>query len=44
MADVKTTLRELSVAVTVGLSAQKIDFTLDELYNIKTFFEFAKKL
>lgn len=42
MADIKTHLRELSVAVTVGLLADGAAFTLNDLYDIDFFFHAAK--
>lgn len=44
MADIKTHLRELSVATTVGLLKLDIDFTRSELYDSKKFLEYAKKV
>ena len=35
MADIKTHLRELSVATTVGLLKQEIQFKKEDLYNSK---------
>lgn len=37
MANIKTNLRELSVAVTVGLLKNNIDFNLTDLYNTRFF-------
>ena len=44
MADIKTHLRELSVAVTVGLLLRKYDFCLNELYNSDRFIKYAKEI
>lgn len=44
MADIKTHLRELSVAITVGLLSKKYDFCLNELYNSNKFMMYAKKI
>lgn len=44
MADVKTHLRELSVATTVGLMKNGISFNLCDLYDSKTFMDYAKKV
>lgn len=41
MADIKTHLRELSVATTIGLLINGIPFDLKDLYDSKTFFMFA---
>lgn len=41
MADIKTHLRELSVATTIGLLNSKIPFTFSDLYNSEKFFEYA---
>ncbi len=38
MANIKTNLRELSVAVTVGLLKNNIDFNLTDLYNTRFFY------
>lgn len=43
MADIKTHLREISVAVTVGLLAKGEFFTLEDLYNTDFFISAAKK-
>ncbi len=44
MADIKTHLRELSVAITVGLLTQEIDFNLNDLYDSKRFIAYANKI
>lgn len=44
MADIKTHLRELSVATTIGLINQGIAFELNELYDSKRFLEYAKSV
>jgi len=44
MADIKTHLRELSVATTVGLLKQNINFDKNDLYNSKIFYRFAQKV
>lgn len=44
MADIKTHLRELSVATTIGLLNNSISFTLDDLFDSKQFFNFADKV
>lgn len=44
MADVKTHLRELSVAVTVGLLAKGTTFDLEDLYDIQYFFRAAEQV
>lgn len=44
MADIKTHLRELSVATTVGLLNLEIDFNLSDLYDSKRFLAYAKKV
>lgn len=44
MADLKTHLRELSVAVTVGLLARNINFTLESLFYSEYFFKAAKQV
>lgn len=44
MADVKTHLRELSVATTVGLLNRNITFTIEELYNSEKFFQYANEV
>ena len=41
MADIKTHLRELSVATTVGLLNSGIRFTLDDLRDSRSFLAFA---
>lgn len=43
MADIKTHLRELSVATTVGLLKEEIDFKLSDLYDSKKFLAYARK-
>lgn len=42
MADIKTHLRELSVATTVGLLLLETEFNKAELYDSKRFFEYAR--
>ncbi len=42
MADIKTHLRELSVATTIGLICKNTPFTLEELYNSSQFFKYAE--
>jgi hypothetical protein len=44
MADIKTHLRELSVATTIGLLNMEIKFTIDDLYDAKRFLAYAKKV
>lgn len=44
MADIKTHLRELSVATTVGLLKQEIQFKKEDLYNSKKFMEYAREV
>lgn len=44
MADIKTHLRELSVATTIGLLKDGIPFNLMDLYNSSKFFEFANEV
>lgn len=44
MADIKTNLRELSVATTIGLLNSKEDFTLQDLYDSNRFFYYAEKV
>lgn len=44
MADIKTHLRELSVATTIGLLIQEIKFEIDELYDPQQFLLYAKKV
>lgn len=44
MADIKTHLRELSVATTIGLLNLEIDFKLPDLYNSRRFLAYAKKV
>lgn len=44
MADIKTHLRELSVATTIGLLKTKVPFTLNELYDSKKFFTYANSV
>lgn len=44
MADMKTHLRELSVATTVGLLKDNISFSTTDLYDSKKFFTFAKQV
>ena len=38
MADIKTTLRELSVATTIGLLSSNIEFQQQDLYDSQRFF------
>lgn len=44
MADIKTHLRELSVATTVGLLNLEIDFQKSDLYDSKRFWAYAKRV
>ena len=44
MADIKTHLRELSVATTVGLLKKEIQFKKEDLYNPKKFMEYAREV
>lgn len=44
MADIKTHLRELSVATTVGLLNLNISFLKADLYNSKNFYTYAQKV
>lgn len=44
MADIKTHLRELSVATTVGLLNMEIDFKRSDLYDSRRFFAYAQKV
>lgn len=44
MADIKTHLRELGVATTVGLLIKKINFTIEDLYDSEKFFAFSKQV
>lgn len=44
MADIKTNLRELSVATIVGLLSRKVNFQLDELYDSKCFWMYARQV
>lgn len=44
MADIKTHLRELSVATTIGLLKSGIPFSLNDLYDPTKFFELATKV
>ncbi len=44
MADIKTHLRELSVATTIGLLNLDIDFNLHDLYDSKNFFAYATQV
>lgn len=44
MADIKTHLRELSVATTIGLLKDGIPFTITDLYDSNKFFSYAKKV
>lgn len=42
MADIKTHLREIGVATTVGLLIKKIPFTIDDLYSSSKFYSLSK--
>lgn len=44
MADIKTHLRELSVATTIGLLNMEIEFKRDDLYDAQRFLAYAKKV
>ena len=44
MADIKTHLRELSVATTIGLLIQEIKFEISDLYDPRQFLLYAKKV
>lgn len=44
MADIKTHLRELSVAVTVGLLNKGISFTVSDLYRSSSFMAYAQRV
>lgn len=44
MADIKTHLRELSVATTIGLLKMEIDFKKSDLYDAKRFLSYAQKV
>ena len=44
MADIKTHLRELSVATTIGLINMQINYKRDELYDSKRFLAYAKQV
>lgn len=44
MADIKTNLRELSVATIVGLLSRKVNFQLGELYDSKRFLMYARQV
>jgi hypothetical protein len=44
MADIKTHLRELSVATTIGLLKSGVEFNKDELYDSKRFFSYAQEM
>ena len=44
MADIKTHLRELSVATTIGLLKEGIKFSVSDLYDSKKFFDYAKNV
>ena len=44
MADIKTHLRELSVATTVGLLNLEIEFKPSDLYDSKRFLAYARKV
>ncbi|MBO5281989.1 MAG: hypothetical protein J6B43_02495 [Lachnospiraceae bacterium] len=44
MADVKTHLRELSVATTIGLLNSEIAFQQSDLYDRQCFLSYAKKV
>lgn len=44
MADIKTHLRELSVATTIGLLKDGISFDISDLYDSRRFFSYAQKV
>ncbi len=44
MADIKTHLRELSVATTIGLLIQEVNFEISELYSPQQFLLYAEKV
>ncbi|MCC8014241.1 MAG: hypothetical protein LIO87_03515, partial [Eubacterium sp.] len=44
MADIKTHLRELSVATTIGLLQADIEFEPKDLYSSKKFLTYAQKV
>lgn len=44
MADIKTHLRELSVATTIGLLKDEIPFALEDLYDSRSFFNHAQNV
>lgn len=44
MADIKTHLRELSVATTIGLLKDGVSFSIADLYDSKKFFSYAKQV
>ena len=44
MADIKTHLRELSVATTIGLLKNNINYSLQDLYDSNKFFTFASQV
>lgn len=44
MADLKTHLRELSVATTIGLLKNQIDFSVQDLYNSRRFYKYATEV
>ena len=44
MADIKTILRETSVATIVGLKKEEIEYTIEELYNPSLFLQYAKQV
>jgi hypothetical protein len=44
MADIKTILRETSVATIVGLKKEKIEYTIEELYVPSSFLQYAKQV
>lgn len=44
MADIKTHLRELSVATTIGILKEEMPVTINDLYNSEKFYNYASKL
>lgn len=44
MADIKTNLRELSVAITIGLLSLEIEFKPSDLYDSRRFLAYAQKI
>lgn len=44
MADIKTVLREVSVATIVGLKKEEIEYTIEELYKPNSFLQYAKQV